>query len=69
MCRSLAAYRHQVLTALAVDTLSLVLANDDVLQCRASLKDEHGVLVTALLLASARLATVDLGPATYPTTA
>lgn len=51
--------------ALTVDTLRLVLANDDVLQSSALVEDEHGVGVLALaLLAAGTRATVILGPLT-----
>ena len=35
---------------LAVDTLSLVLANDDVAESSTILKDEDGILLAALIL-------------------
>jgi len=41
----------------AVDSLSLVLANDDVTESSTILKDEDGVLLTALILAAASAAT------------
>lgn len=47
---------------LAVDTLGLVLANDDVTESSAVLKDEDGVLLTALnLVVACAVTTVVLG--------